>query len=88
MRLVHGEEGKLRERIGKEEEGGVVGKEKIVGCEILTFSLFGDPRVYVLPGLLWSFGKGQLLQLRVIELKTGLLIGLWRENVQGNNNAK
>ena len=47
--------------------------------EILTFSLFGDPRVYVLPGLLWIFGKGQLLQLRVVELKTGLLIGLWRE---------
>lgn len=56
--------------------------------EFLTFSLFGDPHVYVLPGLLGSFGKRELLHLRVVEFKTGLLKCLWRENIQGGNFAK
>ena len=51
-------------------------------------SLFGDPHVYVLPGLLGSFGKRELLHLRVVEFKTGLLKCLWRENIQGGDFAK
>ena len=35
MQLVHGGEGKLRERTGKEEEEEVDGKDKNVGCEII-----------------------------------------------------
>lgn len=31
------------------------------------------------PGRLCSFGKGKLLQLSIVEPKTGFLKGLWRE---------
>ena len=70
------------------------GRKKTEGCiertrmgdvkklDLLTISLFGDPHVYVLPGLLCSFGKRELLNLRVIEFKTGLFKCLWRENFQ------
>lgn len=76
------------------------GRKKTEGCiertrmgdvkklDLLTISLFGDPHVYVLPGLLGSFGKRELLHLRVIEFKTGLLKCLWRENIQGGDFAK
>lgn len=60
--------------------GGAEGR--VGGAEItvrLTFRLFGDPSVDVLPGLLWSCGEGQLLQLGVVELQAGLLKRLWRE---------
>lgn len=54
------------------------GGEQSTGTRPLTFCLLGDPRVDVFPGLLCSLGKGKLLQLRVVELNTGVLERLQR----------
>lgn len=81
--MCGGEGGGNYEKLEGRRKGWIEGTKiwSVNQLEILTFCIFADPCVYVIPGLLWSLGEGEVLHLPVIELKTGLLKCLCRKKM-------